>query len=153
MVLLDSNIFIVDRFFPRDSLYPPNRLFMDQLGSLEAGISVITLLEICGVAAFRLTARELESWLFRFSTIYPVHVLDVHGVTGKEADVWWNSFVAEVSENISKKMTFGDALLLREAEKYAADAIITWNTKDFSRRTRLPVHTPSAFLKGIETRT
>ena len=70
MVLLDSNLFIVDRFFPRDSLYPQNRLFMDQLGSLEAGISVVTLLEVCGAAAFRLTERELESWLFRFVVLH-----------------------------------------------------------------------------------
>ena len=43
-------------------------------------------------------------------------------------------------------MTFGDALLLREAEAYQADAIITWNIKDFQRRTRLLVLTPAAYL-------
>jgi hypothetical protein len=30
---------------------------------------------------------------------------------------------------IAKKMTFGDAVLLRQAENYGAEAIITWNTK------------------------
>ena len=30
MVLLDSNIFIVDRFFPRDSLYPQNKVFVEK---------------------------------------------------------------------------------------------------------------------------
>ena len=43
-------------------------------------------------------------------------------------------------------MTFGDALILREAEKYDAEAIVTWNTKDFLRRTQIDVLTPTALL-------
>jgi hypothetical protein len=44
-------------------------------------------------------------------------------------------------------MTFGDAVLLREAENYRAEAIVTWNTKDFTRRTQLPIFTPTGFLR------
>ena len=121
MVLLDSNIFILDRFFPRDALYPQNRILVEQPASIEAAISAFTLLEVCGAASFRLSIRELESWLFRFTSHYPILVPDAFGVTGKEAEAWWHSFVAEVSENVSKKMTFGDGLLLREAEKYKVE--------------------------------
>lgn len=147
MVLLDSNIFILDRLFPRDALYPQNRRFVEQLASIDAAISAFTLLEVCGAASFRLPTHELESWLLRFTTIYPVHVLDAFGLTGKDAEAWWNAFVDEVAGNVARKMTFGDALLLREAEKYTVEAIITWNSKDFSRRTRLSVLTPTAFLR------
>jgi hypothetical protein len=47
MVLLDSNIFILDRFFPRDSLYPQNKAFIEKLASLNASISSFTLLVGC----------------------------------------------------------------------------------------------------------
>ena len=147
MVLLDSNIFIIDRFFPQDAVYPKNRAFVDQLASIDAAVSAFTLLEICGVAGFRLSARELESWLFRFTNLYPVLVLDAFGLKGKDADEWWSNFVIEVAETISRKMTLGDAVLLREAENYGLQAIVTWNTKDFSGRTRLPVLTPTAFMR------
>lgn len=147
MVLLDSNIFILDRFFPRDALYPQNRAFVEQLASTDVAISAFTLLEVCGVASFRLPSPELESWLFRFTRLYPVKILDAFGLAGKEAEVWWNTFVDDVAENVSRKMTFGDALILREAENYGAEAIITWNTRDFSHRTRLSVLTPTAFLR------
>jgi len=147
MVLLDSNIFVLDRFFPQDALYSKNRAFVEQLASIEAAVSSFTLLEICGIAGFRLSIHELESWLFRFTNLYPVIILDAFGLKGKGAEEWWSTFVGEVAEKISRKMTFGDAVLLREAENYGAEAIITWNTKDFSRRTRLPVLTPTAFLR------
>ena len=147
MVLLDSNIFIVDRFFPRDSLYPQNKAFIEQLASINAAVSSFTLLEICGVASFRLSADELDDWLFGFSAIYPAYVLNVHGLTANDCEAWWNTFVEEVAANIAKKMSFGDALLLREAESYQVEAIVTWNTKDFLRRTPLDVLTPTGFLR------
>ncbi len=147
MVLLDSNIFILDRFFPQDALYSQNRVFVEKLATTDAAISALTLLEVCGVASFRLSVNELEAWLFDFTALYPVHVLDVHGLRGNESEAWWSGFVEEVTANIAKKMTFGDALLLREAENYEVEAIVTWNTKDFSRRTRLDVLAPTAYLR------
>jgi hypothetical protein len=73
--------------------------------------------------------------------------MNVHGLSEKETEAWWHSFVREVAGNIAKKMSFGDALLLREAENYQVEAIVTWNTKDFVRRTRLPVLTPTGLLR------
>jgi hypothetical protein len=149
MVLLDSNIFILDRFFPRDSLYPQNRLFVEKLAALDAAISSFTLLEICGVASFRLSTDELSSWLFGFGAIYPVSIIDVQGLKTHDGEAWWSIFVAEVAANIAKKMTFGDAVILREGENYNAEAIVTWNSKDFSRRTRIDVVTPTAYLRQL----
>jgi predicted nucleic acid-binding protein len=147
MVLLDSNIFILDRFFPRDSLYPQNKAFVEKLASLDAAISSFTLLEICGAASFRLSADELSAWLFGFGAIYPVSIIDVHGLRSHDGELWWSTFVAEVAANIAKKMTFGDAVILREGENYNVDAFVTWNTKDFLRRTKIDVLTPTSFLR------
>ncbi len=148
MVLLDSNIFIIDRFFPRDSLYLQNKALIEKLASIDAAISSFTLLEICGVASFRLSADELSAWLLGFGAIYPIAVLDLHGLRANNGEAWWSAFVEQVAANIAKKMTFGDAVLLREAESYQAEAIVTWNTKDFVRRTRLKVVTPTGFLRS-----
>jgi hypothetical protein len=148
MVLLDSNIFIIDRFFPRDSLYSQNKAFVERLASTDAAISSFTFLELCGVASFRLSANELSAWLFGFSAIYPVSVIDLHGLRSNDGEAWWSTFLEEVANNIAKKMTFGDAALLREAERYNVEAVITWNKKDFARRTRLAIATPTEYLQS-----
>ncbi len=44
-------------------------------------------------------------------------------------------------------MSFGDAVLLREAEQYAVTSIVIWNTKDFTPRTTIPICTPAAYLQ------
>jgi hypothetical protein len=147
MVLLDSNIFILDRFFPRDSLYAQNKSFVENLAAMDAAISSLTLLEICGAASFRLSTDELSAWLFGFGAIYPISVLDIHGLKTNDGEAWWSAFVEQVAANVAKKMTFGDAVLLREAECYQVEAVITWNTKDFVRRTPVNVLTPTAYLQ------
>ena len=148
MVLVDSNVFIIDRFYPRDTLYPQNRGFIEKLPSVDAAVSILTVMELCGAASHRLSASELDSWLFRFDTVYPLTVINVHGLLGKESEAWWHGFLERMAVNIAKKMTFGDAALLSEAESYQAKAIVTWNTKDFARRTRLSVLTPTGFLRS-----
>ena len=146
MILLDSNLFIVDRFFPRDTVYLQNRVFIERLAELEAAISVFTLVEICGVASFNLSTRELERWLYLFPAVYPVLVLDPFDIEGQSAADWVKEFLAGIADRIAQKMTFGDALILREAEAYRVDAVVTWNTKDFLQRTRIPVLTPTSYL-------
>jgi predicted nucleic acid-binding protein len=44
-------------------------------------------------------------------------------------------------------MTWGDAVLLKTAEDYEAEAIITWNKKHFEHRTTIEVLTPGKFLE------
>jgi hypothetical protein len=147
LVLVDSNVFIVDRFYPSDAVYHQNRSFIEKLPALDAAVSILTVLELCGAASHRLSTVELDSWLYRFGTIYPVNVINVHGLTGNDSEAWWHNFLEEITTNIAKKMTLGDTLILREAENFNAEAIVTWNTKDFSRRTQIPVLTPAGFLR------
>jgi len=146
MVLLDSNLFVIDRFFPRDSHFQTNHTFLNSLSSLDAGVSIFTLIELCGIASFNLTPKDLQSWLYDFPSIYPVRVLDPWGVQAESSAAWFHQFLFDLTERIARKMSFGDAALLREAERYSVAAIVTWNTKDFMRRTTIPVRTPATYL-------
>lgn len=147
MVLLDSNLFVIDRFFPRDSNFQTNRTFLDTLVTLEAGISIFTLMELCGIASYNLTPKDLRLWLYDFPSIYLVQILDPWGVGAVASQAWFSQFLEQLTGKIARKMSFGDALLLREAEQYAVEAIVTWNTKDFTRRTTIPILTPAAYLQ------
>jgi hypothetical protein len=43
-------------------------------------------------------------------------------------------------------MTLGHTILAREADRYAVDAIVTWNVKDFERRTAVRVVAPDEWM-------
>ena len=144
--MLDSNVFVIDRFFPRDAFHADNKRFIDGLPRIDSGISLFTLLELAGIASFNLTPRELNSWVFAFGKVYSVSVIDPFGAGNGTAEHWIRMFFGDVADRIIRKMSFGDAVLLREAERYGAEAIVTWNTKDFSRRSPIPIRTPRHYL-------
>ena len=148
MVFLDSNLFIVDRFFRRDALYPATRTFLARLQEIRGVVPLVTLLELCGAASFRLAPAEAERWLHEFTTVYPLRVLNPFGAGDESAVAWLGAWADDVARYIARRMTFGDAVLAREADRYGAEAIVTWNTKDFNGRTAVPVLTPEAFFRG-----
>jgi predicted nucleic acid-binding protein len=151
LVFLDSNLFIIDRLFRRDAAYPITHAFLDRLPKISAAVPLITLLELCGAASFRLSADETELWLQGFATVYPVKILNPFGAGDGPATAWLGSYTDDVSRYIARRMTFGDALLAREADRYGADAIVTWNIKDFAGKTAVRVLTPEQFMsRGLE---
>lgn len=58
------------------------------------------------------------------------------------SDAWLGMFVDDLARYLARRMTFGDAVLAREADRYAAEAIATWNVRDFKGRTAVPAVTP-----------
>jgi len=142
LVFLDSNLIIVHRFFRRDRLYPATRDFLARLAELDAAIPLMTVLELCGAVSFRLSAEEVERWLSAFTVVYPVRVLNPFGAGDDAASAWLGAWSDDISRYLARRMTLGDAVLAREADRYAADAIVTWNVKDFEGRTAVRVVAP-----------
>jgi hypothetical protein len=77
LVFLDSNLFIIDRFFRRDTLYPATHAFLAHLPEISGAVPLFTLLELCGAASFRLSVEEMERWLHGFVMVYRVRVLNL----------------------------------------------------------------------------
>lgn len=148
MVFLDSNLFIIDRLFKRDAAYPGTRALLALLPEVSAAVPLITLLELCGAASFRLSREETERWLWRFVSVYPVQVLNPFGAGEGPATGWLGSYADDISRYIARRMTLGDATLAREADRYGAAAIVTWNIKDFAGRTAVSVLTPDQYVKS-----
>lgn len=143
MVLVDSNIILIDRFFRQDARYQINRTFLDKLDRELAGISIFTLLELCGVASFNLNDQELALWLYSFDQVYPIRVLDPY-VSPPNATI--KEYLIQLGNGyVTRGMTFGDAVLLKEAEAYEI-GIVTWNPKHFRGKGRVPVLTPEEWL-------
>ncbi|MGQ9625915.1 MAG: hypothetical protein ACUVV0_03305 [Anaerolineae bacterium] len=147
MILNDSNIFIIDRFFPQDVHYAANKQFINRLPFLDAAISIYSLLEICGLASFNLTAQELAEWFYHFDQVYKITVLFPVGLAEQTAEQFWNDLLDEIYRLFTRKMTFIDAAILSLAESYKVSHLVTWNKKDFEGRTDIMVLTPEEFFE------
>jgi hypothetical protein len=81
--------------------------------------------------------------------VYPVSVLNPFGAGDGPATAWLGSFAHDVIRYIARRMTLGDAILAREADRYGAEALVTWNIKVFTGRTAVSVMTPDQFMSRV----
>ena len=146
MVLLDTNVFVIDRFFPRDERYEVNKQFIAELPKMEAGFCIFSLFELCGISSFNLSPQELKRWSYHFDEVYRVEILEPQGLYTALAADWFARFGHRMLKLFAGKLTWGDAVLLKAAEDYAVEAIITWNKKHFEGRTTIKTLTPEEYL-------
>jgi hypothetical protein len=147
MVLLDTNVFVIDRFFPRDDRYGINKQFVALLPEIRAGFCIFSLFELCGISSFNLSLEELKRWSYSFDEVYGVEILEPSGLSLLAAE-WFTSFSQSVFDFLGRKMTWGDAMLVKAAEDYQVQAIITWNKKHFEGCTAIETLTPEEYLAG-----
>lgn len=150
MILIDTNIFVIDRFFPRDLRYEQNRRLVSIFPQMSVGFSIFSLLELCGISSFNLSTQELRRWMYSFEETYPVEILHPLATNEEAAEFWLSSFLSSLFERIEKRVTLGDAFILQTAEEFQVETLVTWNPKDFTDRTSLPVLTPVEFLDQKE---
>jgi len=150
LILLDTNVFVIDRFFPRDVRYEQNRRLIAILPQLSVGFSIFSLLELCVISSFNLSTLELRRWMYSFEETYPVEILRPKATTEDSAEFWLSSFLISLFERIERRVTLGDAFVLQTAEEFEIETLISWNPKDFTDRTSLPVLTPVEFLAQRE---
>jgi len=75
LVLIDTNIFVIDLRYKRDAHYKTNQTFLDYIAKKKTGFTtIINLLELCGILSFNLSEKQLnELWVY-FQDRYRVTV-------------------------------------------------------------------------------
>ena len=146
MILLDTNVFVIDRFFPRDARYSVNKQFVDKLIEIDAGFGIFSLFELCGISSFNLAAKELKQWSYYFDEVYNVDIVEPLGFEAFSASSWFDQFSSEMMDLLGRKLTWGDAVVVKTAEDYLVEAIVTWNKKHFEGRTDRHLFTPEEYM-------
>mgnify|MGYP001028238396 CR=1 FL=1 len=143
MTFIDTDIFVIDKLFPKDDRYEINKAFLNE--AEEKYTSIFNLFELLGIASFNLNEVELMKLFKGFEEVYGLRIQ-----YPSTAFISVNEFVEalfdKTFQKIKLKMGFQDALILVVAEEHSCTRFVTWNTKHFNDRTYLSVQTPKEFL-------
>jgi hypothetical protein len=147
LILVDTNIFVIDLRYKRDTNFRVNRSFLSFVAQNGIGFTtIVNLLEICGILSFSLNQDRLfDLWTY-FQDRYKITVLPEpnlkHDFPGIE--------INRLFGILCKKTSFGDALMISVAEKYLSfvSTMVTWNDVHFKDRFDGNVLTPNVFLAG-----
>ncbi|MBI2335638.1 MAG: hypothetical protein HYU97_02610 [Deltaproteobacteria bacterium] len=144
-VFIDSDIFVRDLRYPRDSRTEANQKFIEKIQARKGlGVtSIFNLLEICGILSFNLSAEELLQLYGDFINYYKVQILFPADANGNlQYDI------IKIFGQIQKKQSLGDAQVSYVAERFASQlsCFVSWNAPHFTEKLPLPIKTPEKYL-------
>ena len=147
MILIDSNVLVIDLRYRRDPLFPVNRKFLDRVKADGNGATtLVNLLEVAGILSHNLNPGQLQALLTFFTRQYGIGVFPAYELGGALPAVP----LAQLMGTIGEKCSFGDALVLHFAERYAPSGsiFVSWDAEHFVAKTTFGVVTPEEYLRG-----
>ena len=146
LILIDTNVFVIDLRYKRDIPYRSNRNFLDYIGEKQTGFTtIVNLLELCGILSFNLNEKQLTELWFYFQDKYHVTVLPAPDL---ETD-FPNIAIKEILDLLKKRVSLGDALVVAAAQKHVPfiSTMVTWDRIHFENVFPGTVLTPDEFLQ------
>ena len=146
LVMIDTNIFVIDLRYKRDIYYKKNKEFLTTIAENKTGFTtIINLLELCGILSFNLSEKQLLELLLYFQDRYKVTVLPNNNIDTNLPKIG----IKELFDLLKKRTSFGDALLIAVARKHMAfiSTMVTWDKSHFEGKFPGTVLTPDEFLK------
>lgn len=112
LVLIDTNIFVIDLRYKRDPHYADNHNFLTHIAQTDKSFTtIINLLELCGVLSFNLNRDQLRELWYTFQKKYKMTVLPEPDISGYLPRLEIN----KIFNLLQAKTSFGDALMIATA--------------------------------------
>lgn len=149
LILVDTNVFVIDLRYKRDVNYETNRTFLNHITRQRNGFTtIVNLLELCGILSFNLNEQQLiELWTY-FQDRYGVNVLPVPSLETNFPTMG----IKEIFDTIKSRASLGDALMIAAAKKHLpfVSTMVSWDDIHFKNTFTGSVLTPETYLKGLK---
>jgi predicted nucleic acid-binding protein len=148
LALVDTNVFVIDLRYKRDTNYEINREFLDHIGEHRNGFTtIVNLLELCGILSFNLNEKQLTELWFYFQDRYGVVVLPVPSVETNFPAIP----IKEIFDLIKDRTSLGDALMISAAKNHLpfVSTMVSWDDLHFRNIFPGTVLTPEKYLKEM----
>ena len=149
VLLIDSDVFVIDRRYRKDAKYRTNKNFLDFVHEEEKYTTIFNLLEITGILSYNLSTSDIERFYYAFPNYYKINIISP--VTNTlSADSFMSDLTNDIHEIIKKKVNFGDALILKTAIDNRINTYVGWNIRHFKEKAKMIFYTPIDYLEAHE---
>lgn len=147
MILLDSDVILIDQRYQHDPRYGLNRQALEfaQANSVAIAMTAQALLEVIGILSFNVTPTAVPSLPSSLTSLYGLTIrpdLQAH-------PDYAGCTVPELVSQMTSQMALGDAVQAVQIARHASDAtyLLTWNARHFLAKIPIPVLTPEDWLR------
>ena len=110
MLLVDSDVFVIDRRYRKDPKYETNRNFLDLVHEKEKYTTVFNVLEIIGILSYNLSTSDIEAFYYAFPNYYKINII-CPATNTLSADSFMSKLTNDICEIIKKKISFKQVLI------------------------------------------
>lgn len=145
MLGIDTDVLGIYHIFTGDPRYPAAHSFILKSETSPRGVSIFSLLELCGLMATAAQPEEARKLFEEYLASETITILYPQMET-ELPEGFWARLSAELMTMMERKMRLGDAAILWTIESNACEVLVTWNTKHYSGKTNVKVQTPEEWL-------
>ena len=149
MVVIDTDLLLIDLAYPRDKRFAVNASFLTRATKADPAITIYNLMELLGQLSFNLAPTQLDAWqswlinAYQLTLIWPIDPSDPTASSFFRAEIFERPF----AKMRAQRMAFMDSLVLNLAERTPdVDYFITWNARHFKGKSSLRVLTPEEYV-------
>jgi len=144
LILIDTNIFVIDLRYKRDINYGSNVKFLERIAGGGTGFTtLVNLLELCWILSFNLNDKQLIDLWSYFEKRYGISVLPPPDMNSDFPAL----SIESLFDQIRKRIPLGEALILAVAAQYLpfVSTFVTWDKTHFEEKFPGRVITPSEY--------
>ncbi len=130
MIMIDTDIFLMDNFYSSDARYEQNSLFLHRIQNSKNYTTIFNLLEVCSLIAPHCTEKELLGFFENFDRTYNLEIIYPR-TYDLSTDYFLDHFFGEVLHSTQLTGHLTDSLVFTLIQQKNIRLFISWNAKRY----------------------
>jgi hypothetical protein len=151
LIAVDTDVLAIHHIFTRDKRHPVTTRFLQQASQSGYGVSIFSLLELCGLMVTASESKDAMRLFDMYLTSRSPVILHPPVALHSDDDFWARQNAALLNR-IQRGMRLRDAAILWTVEATGCETIVTWNTRHYHAKTHVSVQSPDAWLAETTSR-
>jgi len=154
MIMIDSDVFIMDNFYTGDTRYEQNSLFLHRVQNTKSFTTIFNLLEVCSLIAPHCSEKELLGFFENFDRTYNLEIIYPSSYD-LSTEYFMDHFFGEILHTTQFTGNMVDSLIFTLVKQHPIRVVVSWNAKHYknslSKLGKMEYLQPDEFMKFYKT--
>jgi hypothetical protein len=132
MIMIDSDVFIMDNFYSSDPRYEQNSLFLHRMQGTKNFTTIFNLLEVCSLIAPHCPEKELLGFFENFDRTYNVEII-YPSTYDLSTEYFMDHFFGEVLHTTQYTGNIMDSLIFTLVKQRELRLVVSWNAPRYKK--------------------
>ena len=154
MIMIDTDIFVMDNFYSNDPRYEQNSLFLHRVQNTKNFTTIFNLLEVCSLIAPHCSEKELLGFFENFDRTYNLEIIYPSSYD-LSTEYFMDHFFGEILHTTQFTGNMVDSLIFTLVQQHPIRVVVSWNAKRYkislSKLGKMEYLQPDEFMKFYRT--